>query len=607
VSELSIFVAALDLADPAARAAYLDEACAADPALRRRVEDLLAADDRTGSFMDRPAPELIPPTAPVSETADLSPAGGGATATRPAEPTPFLAVRPLAPEALPALLRRRLRLAVLIMTGFFLAGWCLGIVNLALHDWVVPRRLRGQMVFFGGITAALVALTVLLWSCRPLSLARLRVTELSLVALFALGCVWKQLTTLDFVPDLVLGHGGSPAVMVLASYHALFWFALLAMYGLFVPNSWRRCAVVVAGIAVCPLVVALVQAARPDAELAGRPLLYYLTALCCWSVFGASLAVFGSHHIGELRQAAAEARRLGPYVLVRKLGAGGMGEVHLAEHRLLKRPCAVKLIRPDRADATAVRRFEREVQAATRLSHPAAVQVYDYGQSDDGTFYYVMEYLPGLTLDAVTHGGPLPPGRVVHVMRQVCGALAEAHALGLVHRDVKPGNVMLCRLGGRADAAKLLDFGLVSAAGPGDDRLTRTGGILGTPAFMSPEQARGAGAGPAADVYALGAVGYFLSTCRPPFAGKNSLEVLHAHLSAAVVPPSELNPAVPADLEAVFLRCLTKDPAGRFDSAAALDAALAGCGCAADWSEADAADWWDATAPGAFVRAEGPP
>src|SRR5262249_11434834 len=151
----------------------------------------------------------------------------------------------------------------------------------------------------------------------------------------------------------------------------------------------------------------------------------------------------------------------------------------------------------------AVRRFEREVQAATRLTHPAAVQVYDYGRADDGTFYYVMEYLPGLTLAAVVaRGGPLPPARLVPLPRQACGALADAPALGLVHRDVKPGNVMLCRLGGRPDVAKLLDFGLVSAAGPADERLTQTGGILGTPAYMSPEQARGASAGPSADVYA---------------------------------------------------------------------------------------------------------
>jgi eukaryotic-like serine/threonine-protein kinase len=206
-----------------------------------------------------------------------------------------------------------------------------------------------------------------------------------------------------------------------------------------------------------------------------------------------------------------------------------------------------------------------------------------------------MEYLPGLTLDGlVKRAGPLPPGRVVHVLRQVCGALAEAHALGLVHRDVKPGNIMLCRLGGRPDAAKLLDFGLVADAGlRADTRLTQAGGLLGTPAYMSPEQARGADVGPASDLYSLGVVAYFLLAGRPPFEGDNPLQLLHAHLTEPVVPPSATNRAVPADLEVIVLKLLAKEPAGRFGSAAEVEAALVRCGCAGDWSDADAVGWWD--------------
>jgi serine/threonine-protein kinase len=188
--------------------------------------------------------------------------------------------------------------------------------------------------------------------------------------------------------------------------------------------------------------------------------------------------------------------------------------------------------------------------------------------------------------------GPLPAGRVVHVLRQLCGALAEAHALGLVHRDVKPANVMLCQLGGRADVAKLLDFGLVVDVGGADPRLTQAGGILGTPAYLSPEQARGAEVGPASDLYALGATAYFILTGRPPFTGGSALALLHAHQASEPIPPSRLNPDVPADLEAVVLRLLAKDPAGRYASAAALDAALAGCAGAGSWAEADAARWW---------------
>ena len=263
------------------------------------------------------------------------------------------------------------------------------------------------------------------------------------------------------------GPGSRPPVSatrgptLLAGYHGLFWFALLATYGLFVPNSWRRSAIIVALIAACPFVVAL--AGRADLPLAGRPFLFYLATLGFWAVFGALLAVFGSHHIEVLRREAGEARELGQYRLTKRLGAGGMGEVYLAEHRLLRRPCAVKLIRPERVgDPQSLGRFEREVQATAGLTHPNTVEIYDYGHTEDGTFYYVMEYLSGLTLEElVGRHGPLPPGRVVFLLRQVCDALREAHDAGLIHRDVKPGNVMVCARGGIHDVAKLLDFGLV--------------------------------------------------------------------------------------------------------------------------------------------------
>jgi serine/threonine-protein kinase len=282
-----------------------------------------------------------------------------------------------------------------------------------------------------------------------------------------------------------------------------------------------------------------------------------------------------------------------------------MGEVYLARHRLMKRPCAVKLIHPERMREPAfAARFEREVAAMARLNHPSAVQVYDYGRTADGAFYYVMEWLPGLTLDEVVErAGPLPPSRVAHILRPICGAARAAHRLGLVHRDVKPGNIMLCRFEDRADVAKLLDFGLVKESGAGADvRLTQAGSLLGTPAYMSPEQARGeSGIGPASDLYSLGAVAYFLLTARPPFTGNNILEVLNAHTSAAVLPPSALRPGVPSDLEAVILRLLAKDPTARFLDAGAVESALAACDCAGQWSEADATDWWarKPTAPAA--------
>jgi len=271
-----------------------------------------------------------------------------------------------------------------------------------------------------------------------------------------------------------------------------------------------------------------------------------------------------------------------------------MGEVYLAEHILLRRPCAIKLIRPDRAgDAQHLRRFEREVKATATLSHPNTVQVYDYGHAEDGTFYYVMEYLPGLTLEQlVERHGPLPANRAIHFLRQVCGALSEAHAIGLIHRDIKPGNVMICERGGIQDVVKLLDFGLVLPP-PGDaagDKLTQDGTITGTPAYLSPEQAGGQEAVEArCDIYSAGALAYFLLTGRPPFAGRTGMKMIAAHLYEVPEPLSRHRPDVPADLEVVILRCLAKDPNARFPDAESLNAALSSCGAAGQWTARDAA------------------
>ncbi len=313
-------------------------------------------------------------------------------------------------------------------------------------------------------------------------------------------------------------------------------------------------------------------------------------------LFSAALAVYGSYRIAVLQREAFAARQLGQYRLKGRLGAGGMGEVYLAEHRLLKRPCAVKIIRPERAgDPKLLRRFEREVKATAALKSLHTVEIYDYGHAEDGTFYYVMEHLPGLSLDEmVTRYGPLPPARAVHFLRQLCEALREAHAAGLVHRDIKPSNVMACEPGGLCDVVKLLDFGLVRPSGAADGeatRLTREGYIMGTPDFMSPEQARGDAALDArSDLYSLGALAHFLLAGLPPFVERSTLETLMAHLNQA--PPSL--PGAPPDLAAVIRRCLAKEPAERFADAESLGRALAACACAGQWSEEDARAWWRA-------------
>jgi serine/threonine-protein kinase len=256
-----------------------------------------------------------------------------------------------------------------------------------------------------------------------------------------------------------------------------------------------------------------------------------------------------------------------------------------------------------------LQRFEREVQAMTRLTHWNVVEVFDYGRTDDGTFYYVMEYLPGLTLDElVKQHGPLSPGRAVHLLRQVCAALREAHAKGLVHRDLKPGNVIVGERGGVYDVAKLLDFGLVQGPDLGDsaDKLTQYGTLVGTPSYLSPEQARGSGdVGPASDLYSLGALGYFLLTGQPPFVRPSAVQTITAHITDPAIPPSQLRPEIPADLEQIILTCLEKDRDRRFPDGASLEQALGGCACAWAWSEADAGRWWQARMAEQSAAADG--
>jgi serine/threonine-protein kinase len=280
-----------------------------------------------------------------------------------------------------------------------------------------------------------------------------------------------------------------------------------------------------------------------------------------------------------------------------KIGAGGMGEVYRADHLLLRRPCAIKLIRPERAgDPALLQRFEREVQAIATLTHPNAVQLFDYGRAEDGTFYYVMEYLPGLTLEQIVEqNGPLPQARAVHFLRQICGALREAHGIGLIHRDLKPSNVMICTRGGVPDTAKLLDFGLVRpiGGGAGDSKVTQDGALTGTPAYMSPEQAGGQDTLDArSDIYSLGAVAYFVLTGQPPFAGRSTVKMLAAHLYEQPAPVITHRADVPPQLEAVIVKCLAKAPADRFANVQSLESALAECPVVGPWTEADAAQWW---------------
>jgi serine/threonine-protein kinase len=439
---------------------------------------------------------------------------------------------------------------------------------------------------------------VVLWRSLGLSQRSLRLWEL---AHFGIVAAYFGLFRVDLLAYADL-EGRNALSLPFRSLVSLQGFIpLILAYGVLVPNTYRRSLLGVAALtAVAFAAIPAAATASPAGREIDLPRNCVQTTLIL--MFPAAIAVFAATRAAALQRRAFEAERraeqIGQYALKRKLGEGGMGEVWLAEHALLKRPCAVKFIRSDLAahPATAAR-FAREVHAVTGLTHLNTVRVYDYGRADDGSFYYVMEYLEGPTLEElVQETGPLPPGRVVYLLRQVCGALAEAHAAGLVHRDLKPSNLIVAALGGQRDVAKLLDFGLVEdLSADAADRLTRTGTVLGTPAYMSPEQAAGESAVDArGDLYGLGAVAFFALTGRPPFQGKTLGQLLAAHRSEPPPALTDLRPDVPADLAAVVARCLAKDPHDRFQSAADLGRALAQCECAVDWSAERAVEWWQA-------------
>jgi eukaryotic-like serine/threonine-protein kinase len=320
--------------------------------------------------------------------------------------------------------------------------------------------------------------------------------------------------------------------------------------------------------------------------------------------------------ISRLRR---QAEKVGPYRLVARLGQGAMGVVWEARHALLRRPTAVKLLAPGTQADRSLARFEREVQLTAGLTHPSTIAIYDYGHTADGVFYYAMELLRGINLlQLVAFEGPLPPPRVVHLLRQACGALAEAHAAGLIHRDIKPANLMICLYGGIPDFLKILDFGLVKdigsveaaagvEAGSGDAALSQDGSLLGTPLYMAPEGMSDPSAVDArADLFALGAVGYFLLTGKSPFPGRTAIEVFAMERKGPPPPLSRAagNP-VPAALEETILRCLAFAREERPGSAEALDVMLETCVVASAWTREDARAWWRERGEAALEAARG--
>ena len=481
------------------------------------------------------------------------------------------------------LLLKRLRSFAIVMLGMQVIA---GVRHIASPDIPISYL---QPVFFLTMIAVLVVLR-----CRScFTLTSLRVFEAVMVVAIFLeldGIFCGAIT-------LFVDRGDIPSVIALKMLSIAVPSVLIVVYGMLIPHTWRVGALIFPTLATLPFVMlwslrlrhpAAAEALNADAFGLLLPLPYV----------AAFAAPYGAHVIHSMRQEAFDARRFGQYQLIEKLGEGGMGEVHRAEHLLLKRPCAIKFINPDAAaDEVALARFEREVRSTAKLSHWNTVQIFDYGHTKDGRFYYVMELLPGLDLaDLLNRHGRFSPARVVHILRQTCAALAEAHDIDLIHRDIKPANIFLTKRGKIWDVVKLLDFGLVkqtSAEEESSVQASMAGELKGSPLFMSPEQVNAADEiDGRSDIYSLGVSAYQLLTGSAPFTGRKKMEIMIAHARDIPSPPSELEPGVPADLEAVILKCMEKQPNDRYASIEELDTALAACECAGNWTAQDAEAWW---------------
>ncbi len=412
-----------------------------------------------------------------------------------------------------------------------------------------------------------------------------------------LGLVYMVLTGLAL--GLISHSAGWPRNMPI--FPLISWIGVVVlMFAAIVPNSPTK--TLVAGliaVSMNPLAMLIAKARGTwDFGPVSNVLVMHYTDYLLVGV-----AVVISHVVTRLGQQVTKEREMGSYQLGALLGRGGMGEVYRATHRMLARPAAIKLIRPEMIGGgdgegakVAAKRFRREAEAAANLRSPHTVELYDFGVAANGILYFVMEFLEGMDLESLIRSkGPLPAPRVIHILRQVCESLEEAHACGLVHRDIKPANIHIGRLGLRQDFVKVLDFGLVKSVAdmsPEQSLATVEGLAVGTPAYMPPEAALGKTIDGRADLYALGCVAYYLLTGHLVFESANAMQMIARHLHDQPVPPSERTELpVPPELERLVLACLAKDPDDRPRSAADLGQAL-GAIPVEPWSEEQAVEWW---------------
>lgn len=381
-----------------------------------------------------------------------------------------------------------------------------------------------------------------------------------------------------------------------------------------VPAPWQRSMRALCPMALSfPVVMGIAAVWSPEVRAAWLSPASLLTFASHY-VFVLSSVVVGAlsgHLVWAAQQQVYQARKLGRYRLEAPIGEGGMSEVWLAWDEALRRGVALKLLRTaDAPDGAAVRRFEQEAQAASKLCDPHTIRIFDFGASDDGIYYIAMEHLRGMDLAALVQGhGPMPVARALRFAAQACRSLREAHEAGIIHRDIKPQNLFATRAGDDHDYLKLLDFGIarVIAAEEEGAHLTRTGVIRGTPAYMAPEVCRGERADARADVYALGATLFFLLTGAPPFEGPSSGHVLAAHMTQ---PPPRVGARrgepVPEPVEQLVSRCLAKDPGARFQTARELGDALDALVDPAGWTAQDAQRFWLVERPAMLERMEAP-
>lgn len=483
--------------------------------------------------------------------------------------------------------------------GRVLAGVSLGYVGLVTFTSVYVGRLslnRSSVPLL--VAAAAFAALWLLLRGAPRSPRFVRTVELS--TLFVGTAAFSTMA-------LVLDLTASPDMIV----RSVLTYMLL-VYAVYVPSSARH-TLVVASLMTLPLLGCIFVAFRswdpalhdppaaiwPKGEVGDLAYPATVASSVIWGIAVAMAAGF-SQTVHGLRKAVSDIRKLGQYTLEEKLGEGGMGVVYRASHAMLRRPTAIKLLLPDRAGKEALARFEREVQRTAMLTHPNTVTVFDYGRTTDGVFYYAMELLDGASLHEIVEvDGAQPEERVIHLLEQAAASLAEAHDAGLIHRDVKPGNILVVDRGGISDLVKVVDFGLVKdvgGKGTADAPLTVANAITGTPLYLAPETLSAPDTVDArADLYALGAVGYWLLTGTHVFSGKSIVELCAHQLHSVPETPSIRRGApVSEDLEALLLECLAKRPEDRPATAHVLRERLRACAGAGRWTNTRAAEWWAA-------------